>query len=460
MMSTKTLKSLLPLLVLIIGAAAAAFIISAREAPDRVERPALGPLVEVMSAQLRDVPVVVNGHGEVVPRVAVDVVPQVAGRVVEVHRSLVAGGFFRANEALVVIDPRDYELAVERAQAAVARAEVSLQREQAEAVVAHEEWDELHPSEEAPGLVVREPQIRQAEAELTAANADLSVARLNLERTHVSLPFDGVVVSESVDVGQFVGSANRLARVYGTDVVDVRVPLNSRELAWFDVPSRKGGGGARAEVSVDFGGVRSIWEGRLTRMEAQVDQTSRMVHVVVEIEDPYDSSDGQPALLPGTFVDVRIFGRTLENVVPVPRFAVHEGGQVWIFEDGKLAIRRVQVLRSDRHQTLVAEGIGADELVIVSSLDAVTDGMAVRNAAKQKTTIDESSSTDPPKVSALRGSKCEPKANTTDPKRTGWERPPKAGATDPSYIPIRLGWERLPKAGATNPTAICNGKLL
>jgi len=439
-MSTKTLKGLLPLLVLIVGVAAAAFIISAREAPDRIERPALGPLVEVMPAQLRDVPVVVNGHGEVVARVAVDVVPQVAGRVVEVHRSLVAGGFFRANEALVVIDPRDYELALERAQAAVARAQVSLQREQAEAVVAREEWDELHPGEEAPGLVVREPQIRQAEAELAAANADLSVARLNLERTHVSLPFDGVVVSESVDVGQFVGSANRLARVYGTDVVDVRVPLDSRELAWFDVPSRKGGEGPRAELSVDFGGVRSIWEGRVTRMEAQVDQTSRMVHVVVEVEDPYDSSDGHPALLPGTFVDVQIFGRTLTNVVPVPRFAVREGGQIWVFEDGKLAIREVRVLRSDRQQTLVAEGIEADDLVIVSSLDAVTDGMAVRNAAKQKTTIDDATSTDPPKVSALMGSECLPQANTTDTNRLGWERPLKAEATD--------------------PTAICNGKLL
>ncbi len=298
---------------------------SARKAPARVERPALGPLVEVMPAQIVDVPVVVSGHGEVVPRVAVDVVPQVAGRVVKVHPSLVAGGFFRAGDALVVIDPRDYELALERAQASVARAEVSLQREQAEAVVAHEEWDELHPGEEAPGLVVREPQIRQAEAELAAANADLAAARLNLERTHVSLPFDGVVVSESVDVGQFVGSANRLARVYGTAFVDVRVPMESRELAWFDVPSRDGGEGSRAQVSVTFGGMRSTWEARVTRMEAEVDQASRMVHVVVEVKDPYDISANHPALLPGTFVDVEIFGKTLEDVVPVPRFAVHEG---------------------------------------------------------------------------------------------------------------------------------------
>ena len=223
------------------------------------------------------------------------------------------------------------------------------------------------------------------------------------------------MVSESVDVGQFVGSANRLARVYGTAFVDVRVPLESRELAWFDVPSRNGGAGPRADVSVDFGGTRSTWEGRVTRMEAQVDQASRMVHVVVEIEDPYAASENRPALLPGTFVDVQIFGRTLEGVVPVPRFAVHEGGQVWVFDDGKLVIRRVHVLRSDRHQTLVASGIDADELVIVSSLDAVTEGMAVRNAAEQETLAVEADSGGPPRVSYLLRSECSPKADMIGP---------------------------------------------
>ena len=128
-MSKNTLKGLLPLIALVVGIALAAWLLSARKAPTRVERPPLGPLVEVMPAQITDVPVVISGHGEVVPRVAVDVVPQVAGQVVKVHRSLVAGGFFRAGDALVVIDPRDYELALERAQASVARAEVSLQRE-------------------------------------------------------------------------------------------------------------------------------------------------------------------------------------------------------------------------------------------------------------------------------------------------------------------------------------------
>jgi RND family efflux transporter MFP subunit len=346
-------------------------------------------LVEVVPTELASVPVIVSGHGEVVPRVSVDVVPQIAGQVVEVHPKLVSGGFFSAGETLVRIDPRDYELAVERAQAAVARSLVSLQREQAEAEVAREEWDELHPGEDAPGLVIREPQIRQAEAELAAAEAELAVATLNLERTRISVPFDGVVVSESVDVGQFVGVTNRLARVYGTDVLEVRVPLKSGELAWFDLPSRGSESSTEAEISASFGGAFSTWTGRVTRMEAEVDQTSRMVHVIVEIEDPYRASDERPALLPGTFVDVRIFGRTLDGVVPIPRFAIHDGDKVWVYDDGSLDIRTVRVLRSDRNQALVTSGLDGGELVIISSMDAVTDGMAVRNAGELEITTDD-----------------------------------------------------------------------
>ena len=120
------------------------------------------------------------------------------------------------------------------------------------------------------------------------------------------MPFDGVVVSENVDVGQFVSMGSRLALVYGTDGVEVRVPLDSREMAWFDVPSRGGGRGSIAEVSASFGGSSSTWPAKIIRMEAQVDEMSRMVHVVAEVERPYDTASGRPVLLPGTFVDVSI----------------------------------------------------------------------------------------------------------------------------------------------------------
>jgi RND family efflux transporter MFP subunit len=380
-MARGKLKIVLPIVVLVAGIAAAVLLASARKAPPRIERVEHGPLVDVMEVVREDIPVVVTGHGQVGAKVAVEVVPQVGGRVVTVDPNFVAGGFFRAGQSLVVVEPRDYELAVERAMAAVARAQVVLEQQRAEADVAREEWDALHPGEPPPsGLVVREPQVRQAEAELAAAEADLNVARLNLERTRITVPFDGVVVSEQVDVGQYIVPGQSIARVYGTDAVEVRLPLESRELAWFSVPGMSNAKGPRAEVAAQFAGTTHTWVGRVTRMEAEVDPNSRMVNVVVEVRDPFDPSGEIPPLMPGTFVDVQVFGRTVTGLAPVPRYAVHEGNLVWVAENGVLRIRQVEVVRSDREVAYIGDGLVDGDRVVVTVLDAVTDGMKIRTA--------------------------------------------------------------------------------
>jgi RND family efflux transporter MFP subunit len=376
----RLLKIVLPIVVLIVGVASAALLAFARKTPERVERSAPGPLVEVVSVHRADVPVTVTGHGQVGARVSVEVVPQVSGKVVEVHRSLVAGGRFAAGEALVVIDPRDYELAADRARAAVARARVMLEQELAEAEVARTEWEDMNPGQAPPsGLVLREPQVAQARAEIDAAEADLSAAELNLERTRVSVPFDGIVVTESVDVGQYLGPGRAVATVYGTEAVEIRVPLASGELEWIDVPDRPGRRGSSVEVTAASADASHSWQGAVVRMEGTVDERSRMVHVVVEVGDPFARRDGRPPLLPGTFVDVSMRGRSLLDVVPVPRHAVHDG-HVWIVEDGLLRIREVELARADRQQALVAAGLDDGAKVVVSPLDAVTDGMSVRVA--------------------------------------------------------------------------------
>jgi RND family efflux transporter MFP subunit len=388
MTTNNSLKITLPIVILVLGVAAAVILASSRRAPEPEERVVLGPLVEVITAQPTQVDTVVRGTGQVEARVTVELVPQVSGSIVNIHPGLITGGHFRAGEALLTIDPRDFELAVERAKAAVARAEVTLEREQAEAEVARNEWDAIHPGE-APdsGLVVREPQVRQSEAELAAAQADLAVAELKLDRTRISLPFDGIVQSEAVDLGQYVTVGKRLATVFATDAAEVRVPLAERELAWFNVPTRPGMNGPAAQVMTHFGGHEQHWSGKVVRMEAQVDPSSRMVTIVIAIPRPFEINEKhQFPLLPGTFVDVEISGHNLPEVVALPRHAIHEGGVVWVVAGKHLSLVPVTIVRTDRDTAFVSEGIEPGVQVVVSQLDAVTDGMEVR-AIESKTAV-------------------------------------------------------------------------
>ena len=375
----KVLKWILPLVVLLAGAGATAALIMSRQAPEQQQKPVLGPLVDVMTVEASDITVSVAGQGEVRASTRVDVLPEVSGRVVSMHRQLVSGGRIGAGQTLVQLDPRDYELAVESARASIASAETRLEQERAEAEAALIEWREVNGDQPAPKLLIREPQIRQIEAEKAAAEAQLSKAELDLERTRLSVPFDAVVLNENVDRGQLVSQGRSVATLYGTDSVEVRVPLDDAELRWFALPQN--GRGPAVEVSADFAGERQAWAGELVRLEGEVDARTRMVHVVVEVDDPFESAGDRPPLLPGTFVDVAIDGRELSNVKQIPRFALRQGGVVWVVEGDALRMREVEVLRRDREFVYVGAGLEAGDRVVTSSLDGVTDGMTVRTEA-------------------------------------------------------------------------------
>jgi RND family efflux transporter MFP subunit len=331
---------------------------------------------------------VVQGYGTIQPKVQAEVVPQVSGKVVAIYPDFKDGGFVGAGEPLITIDQRDYELAVQRAEAEVARAEVELDLEKAEAEVSRQEWEQLNPGREPPSaLIVRKPQIRRAQTRLSAAKAELATAELNLERTRLSLPFDGRVVSKTVDLGQYVSAGQSIGKIYSIEAVEIEVPLEDWELAWFDIPvnpvSINGNSstktGSSVEVRSEFAGGNHRWQGQVVRTTGEIDKTSRLVSVVVEVAEPFKGANGRPPLVPGMFVELLIKGKTLEKSIPVPRDAIHEGNKVWVFENGRLHIQPLEIVRADQDFVYTSSGLEDGAMIVLSSLDTVTEGMKVRS---------------------------------------------------------------------------------
>ncbi|MHC4165639.1 MAG: efflux RND transporter periplasmic adaptor subunit [Planctomycetota bacterium] len=381
---------IIAVVVLALGALGVFLLIKYRKPPQREEPVVLAPLVEVEQLAVQDIQMIVRGYGTVSPRVEVEIVPEVPGKVVHVNPQLKAGGLIRANEKIIEIDPRDYELAVQQADAAVAEAQVRLDTEKAEAQVARKEWEQLHPNTEPSSpLVLRDPQIRRAQASLKSAKAQLATANLRLERTSLSFSFDVLVMNERVDLGQYVVVGQSLGSAYGIEAVEIEVPLEDDELAWFDVfdsTAQLNGGNVpadstTAQVKADFGGSEHIWTGRVVRTTGQVDRTSRMVSVVVEVTNPFDTSGGKPPLLPGVFAEVLIEGSVLKNAVAVPRDAVRESNKVWVVAEGRLHIKTLEIARADKDFAYAISGLEEAAQIVVSSLDVVTEGMAVRTQA-------------------------------------------------------------------------------
>ena len=209
------LQALLTIVIVGVGIAGMVIFIKLKKPPERKEQDVQAPLVEVVELRSKDIPMVVQGYGTVNPKVEVDIIPEVAGKVVYIHPELIVGGLISANETILRIDPRDYELAVRQAEAAVADAGVILETEEAEAEVALTEWNQLHPDTEPTSpLVLRQPQIRKAKALLDSSKAQLATAQLRLERTSLSLSFDVLITTENVDLGQYVVMGQPLAKGY------------------------------------------------------------------------------------------------------------------------------------------------------------------------------------------------------------------------------------------------------
>ncbi|PXF56214.1 MAG: hypothetical protein C4B58_14280 [Deltaproteobacteria bacterium] len=341
------------------------------------------PMVRTIKVKTGPQSVHISGEGTVRPLQKIDLIPQVSGKVVYVSPALVNGGAFRNGEMLLRIDPVDYELAVTLARAKVKNAESLLHLAEEEAAAASQEWRLYHakgpePESKPPPLVVKEPQLAAAKARLEADRADLGIAMLNLERTELKAPFEGRVGEENVDSGQYVPVGKALAGIYSTEAAEIVVPLEDEKAFWIHIPGFTPGKdpGSPATILARIAGQERTWSAQVVRTEGKLDERTRMINVVVQVEKPYAK---KPPLAVGLFVTVDIEGCTLPKAAIISRSALHQGDTVWIVDkDNRIRFRKVDVALFQGDEAIVRDGIEDGERLVITPLKAVTDGMAVR----------------------------------------------------------------------------------
>ncbi|MCA1988771.1 MAG: efflux RND transporter periplasmic adaptor subunit [Desulfarculus sp.] len=368
------------LALLLVVAGVAGFVILTKSRAPLVAKPPRDhrPLVRAVAAEVSPLAVVVHGEGTVRPLYESTLASEVAGRVVKVSPALVNGGSFAQGEVLLVVDQADYRLAVTTAKAEVHDADTKLQLAQAEAVVAREEWRRLGRTGDPPDLVAKGPQLEVAQARLASAKANLARAELNLERTEIRAPFAGRVSAKAADLGQYLKAGDKVATVYATQAVEIVTPLEDADLAWLKVPglTSADGQGSPAEVATEFAGRQMTWKGRVVRAEGKVDERTRLVPVVVRVENPYTT---RPPLAVGTYVRVSLRGKELPEATLLPRAALRADDQVWVVDDqGRISFRKVRVARIQEEKVLISDGLAPGDRVVTTQLKAVTEGMLVR----------------------------------------------------------------------------------
>jgi len=330
------------------------------------------PLVEVLPLVEMTASFKIASQGTVRPRTQTILSAEVSGSIVSISPKFIAGGVFAKGEELMRIDSTNYTVAVDQARATLTQRQI-----------------EFDGAKKLRSQGYRaESEYASAVAALAAAKSDLVKAERNLQRTHITLPYAGMVRAKEADLGQYVNPGTRLGVTFAIDFAEVRLPLTDRDLAFVDLPDAAAisNTGAAEGPLVDLTAVQkgrmSHWQARIVRTEGVVDEKNRVTYAVARIEDPYNLLSDAPvdsALPMGTFVAASIEGTTVDNLVRVPRIALRGNNQLMFIDaDNRLQIRIVDVLRADAEFAYLRGGSLQGDRISMTAIESPINGMLVR----------------------------------------------------------------------------------
>lgn len=373
------LKVLAPLAILIGGFAGARWLNeTSPQVPAQVPELAV-PLVEVVSVQSAPRTLQVLSHGEALAARHVQLVAEVSARVIWVAPELEAGDFVKSGAPLIRFDTTDYELAAASAEARLAQTQAALQLEEAEAEIARADWAE-HGEGPPPALVAREPQLARAHADVRATQASLDAARRDLARCEVRAPFDARVESRAVTVASFVAPGQGLCQLADSAAAEVLVPVRLSELAYLDLSLGQDPRPLSVRLQAQVAGQDAVWQGQVVRTGASLDPRNRMASLVVRVDAPYS---GGVALVPGTFVQATVEGRTVPSLHSIPRSALRDDGTVLILDaKSQLEIRSVTVFQRTGNEVLIDSGLRDGDRLITTPLVTIVPGMPLRTSTE------------------------------------------------------------------------------
>lgn len=362
--------------LIVLSILAAVLIFKTKSQPQRKKISAMIPVVEVIGIQPVSTSVTVNCMGTVIADREAALQAEVNGRITGIMNGLVEGAFVCKGDVLLTIDPRDYELAVQKAEASLHSAQSDLRLEEGQQAVAKHERELIGSDSELDrdyeDLMLRVPQLKAAQASVEAAQAALDEARLDLQRTRVTAPFDAVVQSLDVDEGDYASSSKTLVELVAADRFFVRASLPVSSLSMFP---NLGKTEYAAQVRLTDGAMR---DGSLYKLLPDLSEQGRMTRILVTVDDPLSADAGRPMLL-GEYVRVQLTGKTVENVYPIARSSLRDGSVIYLMDSANcLHVVPAETVQGYENQVLVRAEVSNGWKLVTSDIAAPVEGMELR----------------------------------------------------------------------------------
>jgi multidrug efflux system membrane fusion protein len=331
--------------------------------------------VGVSPVEKGDMPVTLSQLGTVTPLAMVTVKTQISGYLVQV--AFQEGQMVNKGDFLAQIDPRPYQVALEQAQAQLAKDQALLKNAQVDL----QRYNTL-VAQNSVAIQTRDTQVSlvaQDEATVKADQAQIDAQKLNLTYCRIVSPVTGRVGLRQVDAGNYVQNSDPNGIVVVTQLQPISVIFTLPEDNLPEVFKRWHAGAALPVTAYDRTGATELEKGTLNTIDNQIDTTTGTVKLRAMFNNE------QWVLFPNQFVNVRLTVDTLHDVDIVPSAAIQRGAPgtfVYVAKsDRTVAVQKVKLGPGDGQRIAILSGLQPGESIVVDGADRLRDGAKITVAS-------------------------------------------------------------------------------
>jgi multidrug efflux system membrane fusion protein len=362
----------------IIGALVAVLIIFiiwhifAQKKPTRAAPP---QVVKVAKAVIGDMPETLSELGTVAPLATVTVLPQLSGYLTEVGYK--EGQDVKKGQFLAQIDPRQYEIDLKQAQAALLKDQAALDQARSDLARYHELRAQKAIAEQT--VTDQESTAKQDEAQVESDQANIAQFKLDLIYCHIIAPVSGRVGLRLIDPGNYVTASSSPGIVVITTMKPTTVEFTVAQNDVGKVIERVNSGAQLPVTAYTSDNSQQIATGTLYALSNQMATSTGTVTLRAKFENDNE------ALFPNEFVNIKILVDTLTQAVLVPTPAVLSGAPgdyVYLVNaNNTVSVRKVTLGASDGQNTAILSGLAAGDTVVVDGTDRLSDGAPISVSA-------------------------------------------------------------------------------
>lgn len=352
--------------------------------------------VNVMEVSLGEAPVLIRALGTIKPYQQTNLNARVSSQVEFLAENSDIGSIVKKGDVLVRLDDDTYKNTLQLRKSDLAKAKAAYQLEMGQQSVAKAEAEQLKQLSSSfigeviiSDLALRAPQLAQAKADVEAAEVAVKMAQLDVDYTKITAPYNAMITERNVSVGSLTNTQDSLMTLVGIDEYRIEAAVAIDKLSNLNLKKNEN---SKVQITSSTGIVR---EGRIIRLVASLDSTTRMGRVLISIPDPLGLKSNEPALILGDHAEVLFKAGTLENTVVVPRRALQPNDSVFVAvpvqteneeETAQYAldIREVDIAWKDLDNVYIRGGLNDMEYVVTSVIPSPIQGMPLTISNKIK----------------------------------------------------------------------------